>query len=269
MKNRKPIVMKQNPQGVSHIKIRRKTLELTQREVCLRAEFQIPLYRYSAIERGVLKADHLDRERIARALGVDERALWEVRKPGPEDINEEWFTPRFILEKLGKFDLDPCTAKNRPWPTALHHITKKEDGLSADWSGRVWCNPPFGEMGCWMAWMAVHGNGILLSPASKMETLPFFKYVWSQADAILIMRGRLRFHTADGRLAGRNPTFSTVFVAYGTHNADVLRLSGIEGVFIPLKGYARILHSGMFSHKIENLSPPRPPFYHRHPIGKQ
>ncbi len=268
--NRNPVRMLENPQGVSNIKIRRKTLGLTQLEVSRRAGLQMSQSKYSAIERGDLKANHLDRERISKVLAIEEGALWQKDPNNLHQIsNDEWFTPRFILEKLGKFDLDPCTSKNRPWPTALKHITKEEDGLSQNWSGRVWCNPPFGEMGCWMAWMAVHGNGILLSPASKMETLPFFKYVWSQAHAILIMRGRLRFCSFEGQLAGRNPTFSTVFVAYGSQNADVLRLSGIEGVFIPLKGYAKILHSGMFSHKFEDLSRPRPPFYHRHPTRKK
>ena len=243
---------------MSNIRIRRKRLELTQLEVSVRAGPHMSQSKYSAIERGNLKANRLDRERIAGALNVEESALWQENPNNLHQIsNDEWFTPRFILEKLGKFNLDPCTVENRPWPTAVDHLTKEEDGLAVDWRGRVWCNPPFTGMDPWMARMADHGNGILLAPAKKMETLSFFKYVWDRADAILIMRGRLRFHTADGKLAGGHPTFSTVFVAYGGHNAHVLRLSEIEGVFIPLRGHAEIINTGMFRSKEE-----RPPQFH-------
>jgi hypothetical protein len=50
-----------------------------------------------------------------------------------------WLTPKFILDALGPFDLDPCAAPSpRPWPTALNHIELPEDGLKASWSGLVW-----------------------------------------------------------------------------------------------------------------------------------
>ena len=56
-----------------------------------------------------------------------------------------WLTPPAIIEPLGPFDLDPCAAPSpRPWPTAARHIELPEDGLTAEWHGRVWCNPPFG-----------------------------------------------------------------------------------------------------------------------------
>lgn len=57
-----------------------------------------------------------------------------------------WLTPPEIIGALGPFDLDPCAAPSpRPWDTALRHIELPEDGLTAAWSGRVWCNPPFGR----------------------------------------------------------------------------------------------------------------------------
>lgn len=46
------------------------------------------------------------------------------------NANNTWLTPPFILEALGEFDLDPCSAPSpRPWDTAKHHYTLPQDGL--------------------------------------------------------------------------------------------------------------------------------------------
>jgi hypothetical protein len=57
----------------------------------------------------------------------------------------DWLTPRYILDALGKFDLDPCAALDQPWATARRPLTVKDDGLKKPWVGRVWLNPPYGE----------------------------------------------------------------------------------------------------------------------------
>ena len=58
-----------------------------------------------------------------------------------------WITPRWIIEALGPFDLDPCCPdEGMPWPTARKMVRKSEDGLSVDWAeDRVWLNPPYGR----------------------------------------------------------------------------------------------------------------------------
>lgn len=63
---------------------------------------------------------------------------------------DEWLTPPYIIESLGEFDLDPCSPVNRPWDTAKHHYNINDDGLSKDWFGRVWLNPPYGNQNCQM-----------------------------------------------------------------------------------------------------------------------
>ena len=55
----------------------------------------------------------------------------------------EWLTPPCLLDRLGEFDLDPCSPVNRPWDTARHHYTVEDDGLRQPWFGRVFCNPPY------------------------------------------------------------------------------------------------------------------------------
>ena len=71
-----------------------------------------------------------------------------------------WLTPPYLLRSLGDFDLDPCAATNRPWDTAKNHYTKEDDGLSLEWFGRVWLNPPYGrEMEPWLKRMAEYSGG--------------------------------------------------------------------------------------------------------------
>jgi phage N-6-adenine-methyltransferase len=66
----------------------------------------------------------------------------------------EWYTPAHILERtaaaLGGIDLDPCADPERHVPS-LDHFTKEDDGLSREWRGRVYMNPPYGsEIGAWV-----------------------------------------------------------------------------------------------------------------------
>jgi phage N-6-adenine-methyltransferase len=148
---------------------------------------------------------------------------------------DEWLTPPEIIKALGPFDLDPCAPVVRPWDTAARHFTVNDDGLAQEWTGRVWCNPPYGnKTGLWMSRMTEHGNGILLVFA-RTETENFFRFVWDKADAILFIRGRIQFRKPDGSEIHCNAGAPSCLVAYGLDNADDLSRAGIAGKFIWLK----------------------------------
>ena len=145
----------------------------------------------------------------------------------------EWLTPLWILSALGKFDLDPCSPEERPWDTASKHLTIKDDGLTADWNGRVWCNPPFDRRvrHLWMRRMANHGNGILLVPAA-CETKAFQDHVWGRSDGILFLNRRPHFHDIAGRRSKANSGCTIALVAYGGRNLSVLKESNLGPVLI-------------------------------------
>ncbi|MBU2047372.1 MAG: phage N-6-adenine-methyltransferase [Gammaproteobacteria bacterium] len=147
---------------------------------------------------------------------------------------DEWLTPPEILAALGSFDLDPCSPheSRRPWPTAEKHYCKEDDGLSQEWQGRVWMNPPFGrEATKWMRKLAAHGNGIALIPA-RTETAMFFESVWGAADAVQFLQGRPHFHRVDGSRAAFNSGAPICLVAYGLANVAALERSGLGHVTI-------------------------------------
>lgn len=146
---------------------------------------------------------------------------------------DEWLTPPELLSKLGKFDLDVCAPKVRPFETARNYYTIDDDGLTSNWYGRVWCNPPYGtETAKWLRICKHHNNAIALIFA-RTETKMFFDCVWNSATAVLFIKGRLKFYHVDGT-QGDSAGAPSVLVAYGKENADVLEHCGIAGKFIRL-----------------------------------
>lgn len=151
-------------------------------------------------------------------------------------VTTTWLTPPGILDALGPFDLDPCAAPSpRPWPTARTHIELPVDGLVADWSGAVWCNPPYGA-GTW-AWLdrlAEHPGGGIALIFARTETTGFVRSVWGKAAGVLFLHGRLHFHYADGTRAPANSGAPSCLVAYGDWAAERLRLADLDGTYVPL-----------------------------------
>ena len=66
----------------------------------------------------------------------------------------EWYTPPIYIEAarevLGEIDLDPasCAAANE-WIKAKTFYTEEDDGLSKEWRGKVFLNPPYGKTGAY------------------------------------------------------------------------------------------------------------------------
>ena len=161
-------------------------------------------------------------------------AVGKHEKPFQGKTNT-WITPKYIIESLGEFDLDPCSAINQPWPMAKKSYTEKDDGLSKDWFGKVFCNPPYGpHVGKWLSKLADHGDGIALIFA-RTETKQFVENVWKRASGIFFIHGRLRFFDENGNQGVGNAGAPSCFVSYGNRCKDLLRdLNSIEGTFLEL-----------------------------------
>lgn len=152
-------------------------------------------------------------------------------------------TPRWLLDPLGPFDLDPCAATVRPWDCARRNFVEAEDGLAREWRGRVFCNPPFDSRvaGKWVARLAEHGEGVLLIHA-RTET-KWFRPIWAHASAILFLFRRVNFCQPDGQpttvLDKRSGVYRrassgapVVLAAFGGGNAEVLAHCGLAGALV-------------------------------------
>lgn len=140
---------------------------------------------------------------------------------------QSWITPRFIIEALGPFDLDPCACNPQPWSCA--HESWSHGGLDIQWRGRVWLNPPFDryEVAKWVGRLAKHGRGTALLHA-RTEAV-WFEPVWQHAASILFLSDRLYFHYPDGRRAKANSGAPACLVAFGVEDARRLKISGLKG----------------------------------------
>jgi DNA N-6-adenine-methyltransferase (Dam) len=141
-------------------------------------------------------------------------------------------TPKWIIDALGPFDLDPCAADPRPWDCAANNYTERDDGLSKRWAGRVWLNPPFDRyrVGEWIERLARHGRGIALLHARTEAA--WFEPIWECASGILFMADRIHFHKPDGTRHPADSGAPAVLVAFGATDLARLRGSGIPGVLI-------------------------------------
>lgn len=157
-----------------------------------------------------------------------------------EKNKEEWLTPPKMVQALGAFDLDPCSASNMPWVLARDAYTKEQDGLLHNWRGRVWLNPPYGnKTDRWLKRMAQHGNGIALIFA-RTETRMFFDYVWNIAYGLYFIKGRISFYNEDGTRGDYSGGAPSVLIAYSLEDAawlasNALYVAGWEGKYIRLK----------------------------------
>jgi len=148
--------------------------------------------------------------------------------------HHDWITPKWMIDALGVFTLDPCQSLNQPWPCAKRGLTIRDDGLSQQWAGDVWLNPPYGRaIEKWIERMAEHGDGIALMFA-RTDTRWFQRHC-AEADALLFVRGRVRFHDGQGdkftrKGGGASATSPSVLVAFGEPCAARLLGSGIEGI---------------------------------------
>ncbi|MDV7395412.1 DNA N-6-adenine-methyltransferase, partial [Arthrospira platensis SPKY1] len=109
-----------------------------------------------------------------------------------------------------------------------------DNGLVQEWHGRVWCNPPYGnQTNVWLKKCASHGNAVALVFA-RTETKMFFESIWDKADAVLFIKGRLKFFHVTG-VEGSSAGAPSVLVAYGKENVLSLGHSNIKGKLIVLR----------------------------------
>jgi hypothetical protein len=142
-------------------------------------------------------------------------------------LSDDWYTPPAIFDALGlTFDLDPCSPGEGHWVPARSIFTKEDDGLSREWFGLVFMNPPFGGRNGHVPWLRkflAHGNGIAIVRAYTSSGW-FHDELVPYAETILFPRGKTKFIRPDGSVGG-SPGHGVVLIGMGAVARDALMRS--------------------------------------------
>ena len=128
----------------------------------------------------------------------------------------DWETPPELFKKINLefgFDLDVCATHENA--KCERYFTPDDDGLSQDWDGICWMNPPFGrEIIKWMA-KAYHesqkGSTVVCFVPARTDTEWWHEY--AMKGEIRFIRGRIRFVGAPDRAP-----FPSVLVIFRGNN---------------------------------------------------
>jgi phage N-6-adenine-methyltransferase len=130
---------------------------------------------------------------------------------------DSWSTPRLLFENLNKqfnFSLDVCALDENA--KCEKYYTPEIDGLSQDWEGVCWMNPPYGrEITSWISKAyneaVINGNCtvVALLPA-RTDTKWFHNYIYLKKGVdIQFIKGRLHF--GDGKNPAPFPSMLVTF----------------------------------------------------------
>ena len=129
----------------------------------------------------------------------------------------EWNSPRHVVDAArmalgGRIALDPCAEPARSVP-ASRHFTAAEDGLTRQWVGSVYLNPPYGRgIGEWTGKLRTEfAEGRVTAAVALLPARTDTDW-WADLDAELLclIHGRLTFSNA-----GSNAPFPSVVVYLG------------------------------------------------------
>ena len=105
--------------------------------------------------------------------------------------NDRLQTPPWVIQELGRVDLDPCAGGSTYIGKTNWASERGENGLDLEWFGFVYCNPPFSQKEIWAQRMIEHGNGILILP--ERGSAPWFGPLAEAAGIYWVMGKKINF----------------------------------------------------------------------------
>ena len=138
--------------------------------------------------------------------------------------NNEWYTPAKYIELarkvLGVIDLDPASCEHaNKTVKAVTYFNIDDDGLSQEWNGKVWMNPPYSaDLIQQFAYKIVdeykkgHTTEAVVLVNNATET-QWFSHMTLAASAVAFPKGRIQFETESGKL--NSPLQGQAFIYFG------------------------------------------------------
>ncbi len=162
----------------------------------------------------------------------------EIRKPhvSYNSGNNEWYTPSDYIELarsvMGEIDLDPASSdKANEVVQAKKYYTVEDDGLSQDWHGKVWLNPPYSSElivkfteKLIAELPRISQALVLVNNATETE---WFSRLVSRACAVCFPKSRVKFYMADGTTGA--PLQGQAILYFGAERQRFVEVFGAKG----------------------------------------
>lgn len=131
--------------------------------------------------------------------------------------DNEYYTPKDLVMRFGKFDYDPATTKEKAKDLGIsNYDTIETDGLSKDWTKykKIWINPPFTIKHkflekAWNTYRIAKNEIFILFPIEFITTKRFHSLVGG--GKIFIPDGRIKFESGLGKKSS-SPAFGSVIM---------------------------------------------------------
>ena len=197
------------------------------------------------VEKIEAQATDETKEQLRKGNISINQAYKDIKKPhvALNSGNNEWYTPRNIIETaravMGSIDVDPASSDcANEVVDAETYYTAETDGLTKEWFGNVWMNPPYStELIDKFVDKLVEQKGnykqaiVLVNNATETE---WFEKIVNIASVVCFPRHRVKFYKPDGKvgaplqgqailyIGGASSKFTSLFSEIGWC-ADVVR----------------------------------------------
>lgn len=131
--------------------------------------------------------------------------------------DNEYYTPKSVVEYFGKFDYDPATCDEKAKEFGIkNYDTIETNGLTKDWTiyKNIWINPPFTEKHkflekAYQTYKIAKNNIYVLFPIEFITTKRFHDIAKNVGGKIYIPSGRINFESGLGKKS-KSPAFGSV-----------------------------------------------------------
>jgi phage N-6-adenine-methyltransferase len=131
--------------------------------------------------------------------------------------SEVWETPQDLFNRLNDefhFDIDVCATPENA--KCSKFFSPLDDGLSHDWQGVCWMNPPYGKkIGAWMKKAMEAKTTVVCLVPSRTDTKWWHDYAM-KADEIRFIKGRLKFGNSKN-----SAPFPSAIIIFGKTHKDL------------------------------------------------
>lgn len=137
-----------------------------------------------------------------------------------KSTSQEWYTNENVIKSvrnvLGEIELDPasCEFANQI-VKAKTFYTASDDGLTKEWNGKIFINPPFKRVKEFKNKLkeSDYDEAILLT--AGYYDRKWFQEILNEADACCLIRGRLKHYNENVKISQSASNFGHAIFYYG------------------------------------------------------